>query len=67
MESEIGVVTSSSRAFAYAVVDVMIALEQDIEPVIEVMRSTAAQLRAVGNVADVYGEYLGLRASVSIV
>lgn len=28
---------------------------------------TAAQLRAVGNVADVYGEYLGLRASVSIV
>ena len=28
---------------------------------------TAAQLRAVGNVADCYGEFLGLRASVSIV
>ncbi|MEO7157111.1 MAG: crosslink repair DNA glycosylase YcaQ family protein, partial [Vicinamibacterales bacterium] len=30
-------------------------------------RLTAAQLRAVGNVADCYGEFLGLRASVSIV
>jgi len=28
---------------------------------------TAAQLRAVGNVADCYGEFLGLRASVSMV
>jgi small conductance mechanosensitive channel len=43
---EIGVVTSSSRSFAFAVVDVMIALDQDIEPVIDVMRETGAQLRA---------------------
>jgi len=43
---EIGVVTSSSRTFAYAVVDVIIALEQDIAPVIEVMREAGAQLRA---------------------
>jgi small conductance mechanosensitive channel len=43
---EIGVVTSSSRTFAYAVVDVIIALEQDIAPVIDVMRETGAQLRA---------------------
>jgi len=43
---EIGVVTSSSRTFAYAVVDVIIALEQDIAPVIEVMRETGVQLRA---------------------
>ena len=43
---EIGVVTSSSRTFAYAVVDVIIALDQDIAPVIEVMRETGAQLRA---------------------
>jgi small-conductance mechanosensitive channel len=43
---EIGVVTSSSRAYAYAVVDVLIALDQDIAPVIDVMRETAAQLRA---------------------
>jgi small-conductance mechanosensitive channel len=43
---EIGVVTSSSRTFAYAVVDVIIALEQDIGPVIDVMRETGAQLRA---------------------
>ena len=28
---------------------------------------TAAQLRAVGNVADCYGEFLGLRSSVSMV
>ena len=32
---EIGVVTSSSRTFAYAVVDVIIALDQDIAPVID--------------------------------
>jgi moderate conductance mechanosensitive channel len=43
---EIGVVTSSSRTFAYAVVDVTIALEQDIAPVIEIMRETGTQLRA---------------------
>src|ERR1044072_7215136 len=43
---EIGVVTSSSRTFAYAVVDVVIALDQDIAPVIELMRETGAQLRA---------------------
>src|SRR6187455_2681572 len=43
---EIGVVTSSSRSFAYAVVDVIIALDQDIAPVIEVMRETGAQMRA---------------------
>src|SRR6187200_1899112 len=43
---EIGVVTSSSRTFAYAVVDVIIALDQDIAPVIEVMREIGAQMRA---------------------
>src|SRR4051812_20766482 len=43
---EIGVVTSSSRSFAYAVIDVTIALDQDIAPVIEIMRETGAQLRA---------------------
>jgi small conductance mechanosensitive channel len=43
---EIAVVTSSSRTFAYAVVDVIIALEQEIAPVIDVMRNTGAQLRA---------------------
>jgi small conductance mechanosensitive channel len=43
---EIGVVTSSSRTYAYAVVDVMIALDQDIQPVIDVMRETGARLRA---------------------
>jgi small conductance mechanosensitive channel len=42
---EIGVVTSSSRSFAYAVVDVTIALDQDIQPVIEIMRETGAQMR----------------------
>jgi small conductance mechanosensitive channel len=42
---EIGVVTSSSRGHAYAVVDVLIALDQPIEPVIQVMREIAAQLR----------------------
>jgi hypothetical protein len=49
---EIGVVTSSSRTFAYAVVDVTIALEQDIAPVIEVMRETGAQLRANSQFKD---------------
>lgn len=43
---EIAVVTSSSRTFAYAVVDILIALEQDIAPVLEVMRGVGAQLRA---------------------
>jgi small conductance mechanosensitive channel len=43
---EIGVVTSSSRTFAYAVIDVTIALDQDIAPVIDIMRETGAQLRA---------------------
>lgn len=43
---EIGVVTSSSRTFAYAVVDVTIALDQEIAPVIDLMRKTGAALRA---------------------
>jgi moderate conductance mechanosensitive channel len=43
---EIGVVTSSSRSFAYAVVDVIIALDQDIAPVLDVMRETGRQLRS---------------------
>jgi small conductance mechanosensitive channel len=43
---EITVVTSSSRTFAFAVFDVTIALEQAVEPVIEVMRSIATQMRA---------------------
>ena len=43
---EIGVVTSSSRTFAYAVVDVTIALDQEIAPVIDLMRKTGAELRA---------------------
>jgi moderate conductance mechanosensitive channel len=43
---EIGVVTSSSRTFAYAVVDVTIALDQDIQPVIDVMSQTGKDLRA---------------------
>ena len=49
---EIGVVTSSSRSFAYAVVDVIIALEQDIAPVIQVMRETGTQLRAHAEFKD---------------
>jgi len=43
---EIGVVTSSSRTFAYAAVDGTTALEQEIAPVIDVMRETGVQLRA---------------------
>jgi len=43
---EIGVVTSSSRTFAYAVVDVTIALDQEIAPVLDVMRETGVQMRA---------------------
>ncbi len=49
---EIGVVTSSSRSFAYAVVDVTIALEQEIAPVIDLMRETGAQLRAHAQFKD---------------
>lgn len=49
---EIAVVTSSSRSYAYAVVDVSIALEQEIAPVIDVMRATAAQLRASSQFMD---------------
>lgn len=43
---EITVVTNSSRLYAYAVVEVIIALEQDVEPVLELMRRTGAELRA---------------------
>jgi small-conductance mechanosensitive channel len=43
---DISVVTSSSRTFAYAVVDILIALDQDVEPVMKVMQEVAAQLRA---------------------
>jgi small conductance mechanosensitive channel len=42
---EIGVVTSSSRTFAFAVVDVAIALEQEIQPVLDLMRETGAAMR----------------------
>ena len=43
---DISVVTSSSRTFAYAVVDVLIALEQPVEPVMDLMQEVSAQLRA---------------------
>jgi len=43
---EIGVVTSSSRTYAFAVVDITIALEQDIQPVLDLMRETGAAMRA---------------------
>lgn len=43
---DITVVSSSSRTYAYAVVDVIIALDQPVDPVIEVMCDVAAQLRA---------------------
>jgi small conductance mechanosensitive channel len=49
---EIAVVTSSSRSYAYAVVDVIIALEQEIAPVIDVMRATGAELRANSQFKD---------------
>lgn len=49
---EIAVVTSSSRSYAYAVVDVIIALDQEIAPVIDVMRATGAQLRAHSQFKD---------------
>ena len=43
---EIGVVTSSSRTFAYAVIDVIIALDQPVDVVLQALRDVAAQLRA---------------------
>jgi small conductance mechanosensitive channel len=43
---DISVVTSSSRTFAYAVVDVIIALDQAVEPVLKVMQEVAARLRS---------------------
>jgi small-conductance mechanosensitive channel len=43
---EITVVTSSSRTFSYAVVDVLIALDQAVEPVMDLMQEVSAQLRA---------------------
>jgi len=43
---EITVVTNSSRTFAFAVFDVIIALEQPIEAVMQVMRDIGKQLRA---------------------
>ncbi len=43
---EITVVTSSSRTFSYAVVDVLIALDQAVEPVTDLMQEVSAQLRA---------------------
>jgi len=43
---EIAVVTNSSRSFAYAVVDVIIALDQPVEPVMRVMEEIAVQMRA---------------------
>jgi moderate conductance mechanosensitive channel len=49
---DISVVTSSSRTFAYAVVDVLIALEQDVEPVMKIMQDVAAQLRAHASFAS---------------
>ena len=43
---DISVVTSSSRTFAYAVVDVLIALDQEIGPVMKTMEEVAARLRS---------------------
>ncbi len=43
---EIGVVTNSSRTFSYAVMDVMIALDQEIAPVVDAMREIGVQMRA---------------------
>jgi small conductance mechanosensitive channel len=43
---EIAVVTNSSRTFSFAVMDVMIALDQEIEPVIAAMREIGTQMRA---------------------
>lgn len=43
---EIAVVTNSSRTFSYAVMDVMIALDQEVAPVIDAMREIGVQMRA---------------------
>jgi small conductance mechanosensitive channel len=43
---DISVVTSSSRSFGYAVIDVVIALEQPVEPVLQLMQEVGAQLKA---------------------
>jgi small-conductance mechanosensitive channel len=43
---EIGVVTSSSRTYAYAVVNVIIALDQEIAPVITLMSETGKKLHS---------------------
>jgi moderate conductance mechanosensitive channel len=43
---EIAVVTNSSRSYAFAVMDVMIALDQEVAPVIDAMREIGTQMRA---------------------
>jgi small-conductance mechanosensitive channel len=43
---EIAVVTSASRSFAYAVVDIIIAVDQEIQPVLDLMKEIGAQMRA---------------------
>lgn len=43
---EIAVVTSASRSFAYAVVDVIIAVDQEIQPVLDLMKQIGADMRA---------------------
>jgi small-conductance mechanosensitive channel len=43
---EIAVVTNTSRTYAFSVMDAMIALDQEIEPVIDIMREIAVQMRA---------------------
>jgi small conductance mechanosensitive channel len=43
---EIAVVTNSSRTYAFAVMDVMIALDQEVTPVIDAMREIGVQMRA---------------------
>src|ERR1044072_3011160 len=42
---DISGVTGWSRTFAYAVIDVLIALDQDIEPVLKIMGEVAARMR----------------------
>ncbi len=43
---EIGVVTNSSRTYAFAVMDVIIAVDQEIAPVVDAMREIGIQMRA---------------------
>jgi moderate conductance mechanosensitive channel len=43
---DISVVTSSSRTFAYAVIDVIIALDQAVEPVLQLMQEVGVQLKS---------------------